>query len=378
MSAMGSVYWRNKDNRYVGKYTLPPDPLTGKRATKYVYGSKNDDSRKEKQRVRRLLNEIIEKAEQGDLSDIYKITVEGHIQNWFKIHQEKLSPTTIQGYRNYINKHILPSLGHFKLSELKPLQIEAFYQKKIKEGLNPKTVIQMHSILHKAFDVAVKNQLIAINPCDRVDRPNTEKFKINVYNEEKFNKLLDAVKDTYFELPVLLAGMCGLRRGEILGLRWKDLDLKNGTITVEQTAVVAERKIIVKKPKSETSKRTFAIPEAIIPILEKKKGIGLVCPGYKGGTMNGSTFSRLFKDFLKKNNLEHIRFHDLRHFNATMMLKYGVSDKEASVRLGHSDPSITRTIYQQVLKDMDKESANKLNNVIKNFKNKEGVKRGVN
>ncbi|MEG6613722.1 site-specific integrase [Pseudoclostridium thermosuccinogenes] len=377
MNSEGSVYYRKSDKRFVGKYRMPPDPLTGERKTKYIYGESGvENTRKEKQKVRALLNEFIEKIKSGDLSDLYNVTVEGFLKTWLKAHSERLAPTTANDYKNYVNNHIIPAIGSFLLKDLKPIQIEAFYNKELKK-YKAKTVLQTHRILHKAFESAVKNGLMLRNVCDLVDAPVPEPFEIKVYDEEKFNKMLDCFEGTWLEIPVLLAGMCGLRRSEILGLRWDDIDLEKGTITINEVAVPSDKKIILKKPKSKASARTFAIPECIIPTLKKARGIGLVCPAKNGQHMNGSTFSRAFLDALKKYNLEHIRFHDLRHFNATMMLKYGVSDKEAANRLGHSQVSTTREIYQHVLEDMDKESANKLNAIYKK-KSDNGVKIGVN
>jgi integrase len=309
------------------------------------------------------------------------MTVKGFLNQWIKARcsdeeRKGISKTTEQGYKIYIDKHINPILGDFLLSELKPRQIEAFYNQELKK-YKAKTVLQEHRILHRAFKDAVKNGEMKRNVCDLVDAPSPEKPKLNIYTEDKFNLLIDAMQGTKWEVPILLAGMCGLRRGEVLGLKWSDIDTEKGTLSVKQTAVVANKEIIIKSPKSETSSRTIKIPDAILPVLKSKKGIGYVVTGGKGLLpMHGGTFSKRFAEFLALNNLEHIRFHDLRHFNATMMLKYGVSDVEAAYRLGHSDPSVTKRIYQHVLEEMDKEASGKLNNIYKT-KQSNGVKNGV-
>lgn len=366
MKSNGSVYYRKSDKRYVGKYMLPPDPITDERKPKYVYGETNvKESRAEKQKVVAKLNNLIAEVESGNFSNVHKMTVEGYLNNWINIHakDDGIAKTTEQGYRIYITKHINPFLGKILLSELKPLQIEAFYKKEKVKGYKEKTILQSHRILHKALKTAMKNGLIGNNVCDLVDAPSPEKFKINMYDENKYNLLVEAFKGTDLEIPVLLAGMCGLRRGEVLGLRWQDID--NETLTVFQTVVVANKKIIIKPPKSETSLRTITLPSIIIPILKRKRGIGLVCPDEHGNPQHPGTFSKKFAAALADKELEHIRFHDLRHFNATMMLKRGITDKEASERLGHSDPNITKKVYQYVLKEMDKKSANKLNDILK-------------
>lgn len=362
MKEQYTIYWEEGRSRWVGRIKLPPDPLSLEQKEKCVTCS--IPGRKGRQEIKRKVDDILEKIEQGDFSDIYTITVSGFLDTWLKVHKEGISPTTLQGYTIYIDKHIKPVLGKITLRELKPIQLEAFYKKELKV-YSPKTVLQEHRILHKAFDSAVKNGVMSRNVCDLVDAPSPERPHLNIYDENKFGMLLDVAEGTKWELPILLAGMCGLRRGEVLGLRWSDIDTEKGTISISQTAVVANKEIILKDPKSRTSTRVIKIPDTILPIFKSKKGIGLIVSGKGLSPMHGGSFSKRFAEFLKINNLEHIRFHDLRHFNATMMLKYGVSDVEAAFRLGHSDPSVTKRIYQHVLEEMDTTASNKLNAVYK-------------
>lgn len=304
-----------------------------------------------------------------DISSPETLTVSGYLEVWLSSHRKKIESSTYNGYNNYIKNHISKDpLGDILLKDVKPMHIEEFYGNEFDKGLKGKTILQEHRILHKAFKQAVRNELIAKNPCDYVDAPRVEEYQLNVYDEEQFNILLDAIAGTDDEIPILLAGMCGLRRSEVFGLRWSDIDFDKGLISIIQVASYSkdEKKWIIKtRPKNRSSRRTFAIPSEIIPVLKAKQGIGLVCCNPDGSIVNGGTFSHHFSDILKRHGLPHIRFHDLRHFNATMMLKYKISDKEAAKRLGHANPITLRKTYQHVLDEMDKQNADKLNSILR-------------
>lgn len=368
----GSIYQRSSDGRWVGKYIIT-DPLTGKKKAKYVYSSK--PGRKGKQEVKRKLNELIDKVESGDLSDIHKMTVEGWLKKYLDVYCTHLAKTTLEGYKRYINKHIIPILGNIKLCDLKPIHIQNFYNKEREQGYSEKTILQEHRILHRAFKKAVGDGLMSRNPCDAVDAPSPEDYKPNIYTEEEFALLLDKLQGHRMEAIILIAGMCGLRRGELLGLTWEDIDLDRGIIKIRRNVVPTSEGNITKNPKTPKSAREIAIPSAIIPRLKQLRGIGKLYTKLDGTDYHPGSVSRDFKKFLDENGLRHIRLHDLRHFNATMMLKHGVTEREAQERLGHSNSQMTKK-YQHILKEMDKESAEKLNSIYEN-KNKFGVKNGV-
>ncbi|MBO8170195.1 MAG: site-specific integrase [Thermoanaerobacteraceae bacterium] len=362
---------KRKDGRWQAVIELPPDPKTGKRRQKWLYA----DTRQE---VKRLANELEAKIASGNYTEPTKLTVEGYLLQWLEVYCKKLSPTTVDGYRIYIEKHINPFLGKIKLQKLKPIDIQKFYNSEKEKGYSNTTILQEHRILHRAFKEAVRNSLIERNPCDMVDPPKLDDFQPKIYDQDKFNKLLNAIAGTEDEIPVLLAGLLGLRRGEVFGLRWSDINFQEKTLSVRQTLVYANGELKFKPPKTKKSVRTITIPDGLIPILkehrkrqlkaqlesETYKEYGLVCCRKDGDKINPRSYSRHFKDLLKKHGLPHIRLHDLRHFNATMMLKYGIDVKIAAERLGHSTPSTTQKIYQHVLKDMDMEAAEKLNKIL--------------
>ena len=350
-----------KDGRYVMDKVIT-DTKTGKKKRKRFYSYDPDE-------VVIRAGDYLKKIKAGDITSPTTLTVAGYLESWLESHKKKISEQTYNGYRNYIINHISEDeLGDILLVETKPMHIENFYNNELDKKLKGKTILQEHRIMHRAFKQAVRNELISRNPIDLVDHPRVDEFQIKIYDEDKFNNLLENIPGTRFEIPVLLAGMCGLRRSEVFGLHWKDVNLDTMEISIQQVAMYSkiEKAWIIKdRPKNQTSRRTFKIPSEIIPVLKKRQGIGLVCHEKGGEIVDGSTFSHDFAELLKDKGLQHIRFHDLRHFNATMMLKYGLSDKEAAARLGHSSPNTLRKTYQHILDSMDKQNAEKLNSIIR-------------
>jgi len=395
MAGVGSVYFRESDKRWVGKYYVT-DPFTGKSEPKYVYSSKK--GRKGQQEAKRKLNTLIEEVESGNLSNAESLTVGGWLQKYLDVYCDDLEDTTKEGYQRYIDNHIIPFMGSLKLKDTKSIHIQNFYKHerncsryktRIKDGKtvpvlgkdgNPvllmkdgkpvvgyaeKTILQEHRILNRAFSKAKVDGFVKQNPCEGVDAPSPEENEPEIYTEEDFNLLLEKLEGNKLEPIVYFAGMCGLRRGELLGLTWDDVDLDNGIIMVERNTVPTHKKgNITKKPKTRKSTRRFSVSPVIVPRLKQLRGIGRVITKLNGGIYNPGSVSRMFSEFLEANGLKHTTLHNLRHFNATMMLKYGVTEKEAEERLGHSNPTMTKK-YQHILEEMDRKSADKLNGVIK-------------
>lgn len=384
-----SVYKR-KDGRYEG-YVIYTDPYTRKEKKKSFYAK----GKYAQQEVKRKIAAFMEKLEARDYSDINKLTVEGWLEKFINVYCANCEKTTKEGYQRYIENHINPFMGHMLLKDVKPINIQEFYnyernaprfKMRIKDGkqvpvlkdgkpvplmkngkqvigYSEKTILQEHRILSNAFERAKNDGLISSNPCDGVDAPSPEDYEPTIYTEEQFNILLQKLKGHKLEAFILIAGMCGLRRGELLGLTWDDIDLKNGVIRVEKNVIPTKDGIETKDPKTKKSKRIIAIPNAIIPTLKRLRGVGPILTKINGCQYHPGTVSRMFREFLDKNGLPRIRIHDLRHFNATMMLKYGITEREAQERLGHSNGQMTKK-YQHILKEMDWNAADKLNKVI--------------
>lgn len=321
----GSVRKR-KDGRWEGRVELPP--IAGKRKQKYVYADR-------RQECQRLVNEIIHDIETGSYTDSGKMTINKYMDDWLE-RQKKLAETTKEGYKSYIKNHINKYFYDKKLKSLLPKDIEDFYNYERDLEYAEKTILQIHRILSRAFNDAAKNRLIPYNPCTLIDAPSPQEFKPDVPEIELYYEILEKAAGTRHELPIMLAGLCGLRRSEVFGLTANDVDFENCTITVRQVVVVAGNNVIVKPPKNKKSARTIAVPEEVIEILKKTKAVGFIC-NQEGNMVNPGFYGVSYRRFLKTRKFPHIRFHDLRHFHATLLLDSGVDIREAMARLGHSN-----------------------------------------
>jgi integrase len=359
-----SIYKR-KDGRWEG-YVIYNDPDTGEECKKSFY-----EKGRYGQNVKLQVSEFMGKIENGDYSDIKKVTVEGCLKKFLEVYCKKLEQTTKEGYKRYIEKHINPRIGKLLVKDIKPVDIERFYNSERDKEFSEKTILQEHRILHRAFKKAMSDGLMSKNPCDGVDAPSPEDYEPTVYNEEQFIELLNKLHGHRMESIILIAGMCGLRRGELLGLTWEDIDFESNLINVHKNRVPThENGVIEKGTKTKKSTRIFTIPSVIMPELKRIRGIGKLYTCINGSEYHPGSVSKAFSEFLRSNGLPHIRLHDLRHFNCTMMLKHGISEREAMERSGHSTSTQIKK-YQHIIEDMDKKSADKLNKVLsKKSKNK--------
>lgn len=353
----------------------------GKRGQKWFSGYKT------KKEAEKALVSILNQLETNTFVNPEKLTLAEYLRQWMINYVEpNLAPKTIDGYRVNIERHIIPSLGNILLQKLQPIHIQQFYKSKLENGrfdgkgsLSAKSVLYIHRVLRKALSSALKMQLVPRNVADAVELPKQKAFYAKFLNEQEIKELLNAFKNTNAYIPVLLATCLGLRRGEALGLKWKDIDFKNRTISIVRSLLPHKSGPIFHEPKTKNSRRTIVLSSAIITELEKHKSEqddqrNLLGKAYKnnelvtcssdGSPINPATFSHTFARTLMKNNLTHIRFHDLRHSNATLMLKHNISPKVASERLGHSNISITLDIYSHVLKEMQEDAAQKLDDAI--------------
>jgi integrase len=249
------------------------------------------------------------------------------------------------------------------LKKLTAMDLQRYYNTKMKT-LSAQTVLHHHRLLHKAFDMALKWGLVSRNISDAVMPPRPRRYEAQVYDIDTTIKLLALFSGTRLFIPVLLACSTGLRRGEVLGLRWKDLDTKNKRLTVNQEIVAVNREIIVKQPKTKQSRRSVSLPDSIIDELkkheheQKKERIAageywidkkLISTWTNGYYWHPGTFTNYYHDILTASELPYIRFHDLRHTHASLLVFLGIQPKAISDRLGHSGIGITMDTYSHLL-----------------------------
>lgn len=335
--------------------------------------------------LQRILNEL----DGGTYIEETKLSVSSYLRNWLKTYGEpNLSPTSIDGYKSNIENYIIPNIGNIPLQKLSPIHLQEMYLKLSqkgrlygKEGLLPRSIRYIHRNLSKALDESMKMQIIKKNVATLVTISNVKLYNAEIYDEDEVITLLNVVKDTDMEVPITLAVTLGLMRGELLGLKWCDINLIEGKMTINNNLVSTSNGVVLKTQKISTSCRTLELSDSIVKLLKKHqksqkenkfklggeyKDNDLVCCYSDGSVIQPKNFSKKFAYFLRKNGLKHIRLYDLRHTNATLMLEYGVPAKVASQRLGHSSINITMDLYSHVTTNMQKEVAEKIENGIFN------------
>lgn len=360
---VGSVVKR-KDGRWQGAVDIPT--LDGKRKRKYVYG-------RTRQECRRKLNELIEEIEASGTYNLTKATFIEYAEKWLNIYCVNLSPTTIAGLKRDIYTYAAPYIGQAMITKILPIHIQQMINDFAKTH-SEKTCRNLLGTVNGVFKYAVLNKSLKSNPCTGIVIPkDNEPYQYYIYNEEEYNALLQYVSGTKEEIPILLAGLCGLRVSEIMALTWNDIDFENNIINVRKANVHVSGTVISKTTKTKNSYRKIIAPRYVIERLSLYKSVGYVYPKKDGTAEHGGNYGKRFVRTLKKAGLPHTRFHDLRHFNATMMLKYGISDKEAAARLGHSDINMTKK-YQHILENMKSRPADLLDSIVR----KKDVKMDVN
>lgn len=354
---------------------------TGKRKQKWFGGYKT------KKEAEKNLIKHINEIENNTFVNSDKISLKEFLDHWLTSYVDvNLSETTRYGYRYQMELHVIPTLGNIQLQKLLPIHLQQLYSEKLKNGrldgkggLSSRSVTIIHRVLRKALSYALKLQLVPRNIADYVEVPKRVPYNATVLNKHELSTYINAFKDTYLYLPVVLAVSVGLRRGETLGLRWQDIDFENKTITINQTLLHAKAGIIVGTPKTQRSHRSIVISDSVLDLLneQKQKQIefklklenayndnNLVCCHEDGTAINPASLSRMFTKILARHNLNLIRFHDLRHTNATLLLGCKIPAKIVSERLGHTTIGITMDLYSHVLKEMQEEAAEQLESLI--------------
>lgn len=365
--------------------------LNGKR--KYYNKTVSCSSKREAEKE---LAKFITSIEGGCTYSASKTTLNDFSTLWLeKYVKPNLSPTTYQSYTEKLNMHILPYLGNKRLDKIKPLDLDNLYNflltkttnRKDEFGnyktLSPTSVHRVHEILSSMFNNALRWNLIPYNPCTKVVQPKYRRALMNCYDEKTSKKLISTLLENApikYKCFVILAILTGFRRGEIVGLHWDDVDFENNRITVSRSAYYLSGNGTNEKcPKSDTSSRTITVPNICFDLLrqwraeqgkirlalgDKWKGAKNVFTTDYGLIMNPSTGPKWFSVFLENNGFPHIRFHDLRHTFATLLVANKVNVKTVSSTLGHAQVSTTMNYYVHDLESASRDSAELLENLL--------------
>lgn len=371
----GSIYQR-QDSRWAASISLEG----GKRKT--FYG-----------KTRKEVQEQLKKAQHEQLQGMLVTTpqqkVEQFLTHWLEdTHKQSIRIRTYERYEEIVRLHLIPGIGHHQLQKLTPQHLQAFYKQKLEEGLSSTTVASFHNLLHKALETAVRWNLVARNVCGLVTPPRRRHYEIQPLSLEQVQQLQKAACDHRLEALFLLALGTGMRRAEIMGLKWQDIDFLLGTLQVRRiltrvpTKARSEKGLtyVETEPKTDRGRRCLFLPPLVLDALKRHRVRQLeeklkAGPAWQDhnyvfctsiGTHLNPTRDMLdqLKALLKKAGLPDIRFHDLRHSMATALLALGTNPKIVQEVLGHSAISITMDVYSHVLPTMQKEAMIRYNEAL--------------
>ena len=355
----GSVYRRKSDGRWVGSLSLPDG------TRKVFYGKKQSE-------VIAKIDEALHNLRRGMLATGPNVTVQEYIEQWLEeIHKPTVKLSTHKNYRELLVNYIIPALGRIKLQALTPQQVQAFYSKKLSDGLSPKTINNIHGLLHKALSNAVKWNILPRNVCDAVTPPRILRKEKTVLTIEQAYTLLRQIKNHRMEALFTLAMVTGMRCGELLALRWQDIDLANCSLQVKRTVnYMKGYGHVESEPKTVKSRRQIRLPLFVVEVLlrhrtrqeeQRRESANawidrdLVFTTAQGNYIALTTLRRAFNSVLKQAGLPHMRFHDLRHSAATILLSRGTHPKVVQEILGHSQIAMTLDVYSHVLPSMQED-----------------------
>jgi len=364
----GSIY-RRKDGRWTAVLTVG----SGKR--KSYYGrTRAEVQRKLASAVAALQSGLVPPAsERQTLSQF----LTGWLENTVK---PSVRAWTFRGYEGKVRTHILPGLGNVTLVNLTPQRLEAFLNQKRTAGLSPQTVQHLRAILRAALSDAVKWGLVPRNVATLVDGPRVPHHDIQPLSPDEARRLVEAVAPYRLGALFSVALAVGLRQGEALGLRWEDVDLDAGTLTVKKTLQRIGGEFVLVEPKTVRSRRTIALPSAAVDALRTHRARqmeerlmagslwrdewGLVFTTAKGRPLQGTNVTRTFQQLLTRAGLRRQRFHDLRHSCASLLLAQGVHPRVVMETLGHSQIGLTMNTYSHVLPPLQREAARRMDEVL--------------
>jgi integrase len=291
----------------------------------------------------------------------------------------RLRPLTFAGYGVNVRKHIVPTLGTIKLDRLTPQDVQELLNRRLADGFSAKTVRYMHQVLRTALGVARRWEIVDRNVATLVDPPRAKRPQIRPLEPDEARRFLDSVRGNRLEALYSVALALGLRQGEALGLRWRDVDLGTGVLRVRHQLQRIETQLKLVEPKTERSRRTLVLPPSIVDRLgehAKRQLAEKIWAGSKWAE-NDLVFAnrfgaplqarRVIADFhkaLREAGLPRIRFHDLRHSCATLLLVQGVSPRVVMEILGHSEIAMTMDTYSHVVPELQREAAAKMESVL--------------
>jgi integrase len=372
------------------KFDIGHDPLSGRRTTKYV------TFRGTKRQAQDELTRLLGQRNDGTYVEPTKMTVAQYLNHWLEVDiDRRVAARTAARHRGIVEKDIMPKLGHVPMRKLTAAHIEAFEAEQQREGwvkpraerglaagvdasmqekrgLSAQTVLHIHRTLSQALDHAVRIGILVKNPARQVRPPRPPSREIKILDKEEIATVVNATQRAGLYAPVLIAVTTGMRRGELLALRWSDVDLKASTLTVNQSLERIKGKFQFKAPKTKTSRRTISLPVSVVEALRDhykeqlevrfRLGLGrdpraLVFSRADGQPLDADALSKSFRRLVSKTKVTPITFHGLRHTHISHLLMDGVHVKVVSERAGHANVNTTLSVYAAYIPIMQADAA---------------------
>lgn len=360
---------------FEGKVTIGYDPVTGKQIQKSVTG-------KNKRDVRKKMTAMIAAVDNNTYSEPSKTYLCDWLKEWHKSFVNgKVKPYTSDAYEGYINNHIIPAIGKTRLCDLDALTIQRFYNNL---KLSPKTLKNVHLVLHRALGKAKALKMISNNPAEDCELPKQQKSEIKPMEQEDIQRLYAELDNEKFRNVILVTLFTGLRQGEVLGLTWDCIDFEAGTILVNKQLILSSKKAgahyLLSSTKTSQTRLIYAAPTVFELLKEQKKWQehyielsegcwnnewNLVFTNELGKHLCHSWVYRCFKSIAERAGLGYVRFHDLRHSCAVANLEAGTDIKTVQKILGHSSAAFTMSVYAHATERMQRQSAANMENFIK-------------
>jgi integrase len=347
------------------------DPVTGRRRQRFatVRGKRKD--------AEAVCTRLLYELDTGLDLEPGRVTTDGFVERWLRDYaQVRTAPKTSKRYGELLRLHVLPVIGGIPLAKLRPSHIQTVLARMLASGLSARTVLHAYRVIKVALGHAVKWQLLARNPADAIEPPKPEASSINPPGPAAIVRILEAATRYPYQALIHAAVMTGLRQGEVLGLRWKDLDLDAGLLYVAQTVQwLPEKGFVFRSPKTSKSRRVVHLSPLTVTRLREHRQRQLeervlLGPAYRdndlvfasatGAPIDPANLRRSWKGIINRAEVGHVRFHDLRHAHATLLIQQGEHVKLISERLGHASIGITMDTYGHLLPGMQAQAAARL------------------
>jgi integrase len=366
---------------WYAKYSVT-DPATGKRVHRRV-------SAKTKAEAEAKLRAAIAAAERGQFGSDDRLTVRDFLARWLSTTEASVRPSTHRRYQDLMRLHVVPALGGIRLATLSPADLQRLYADRLASGLSPTSVSHLHFVVHRALHQALRWGLVQRNVSEMVDPPRRKTPEAKTWDAKQVATVLAIGEQTPLAALWRLALLTGMRRGELLGLQWNDIDFDKKTLAVRRTRSRGKGGTWeLGQPKTTSGRRSIALPASCVSALRKHRAAqnaerlrlgplwednGFVFTNHTGGPLHVNSLVSQYEKLIKTAEVPRIRFHDLRHTSATLLLAQDIHPKIVQERLGHADIGMTLNRYSHVTPSMQREAAEALDKAIEDAEVSEGV-----